>query len=186
MQWTNAALAASLCLLWGCSLPAPHAAPPLGGAAPAAPDAVEARRLLLVQALSKSSIAVVRNKDGLLQFNLPTDFAFTTDSADIMADMREELDQLAMTLNSPAVLQMRLLIVGYTDSAGPEAVNDRLSLARAQSVAKYVQAKGVDVGRITVEGRGARQPMASNDQSYGRALNRRVEIVLSEPASGPR
>jgi outer membrane protein OmpA-like peptidoglycan-associated protein len=100
--------------------------------------------------------------------------------------MREELDQLASTLNSSAVLHMRLLIVGYTDSVGADAVNDRLSLARAQSVAKYVQSKGVDVARITVEGRGERQPMASNDQGYGRALNRRVEIVLSEPLSAQR
>jgi outer membrane protein OmpA-like peptidoglycan-associated protein len=60
-----------------------------------------------------------------------------------------------------------------------------LSLARAHSVAQYIQSKGVDADRIKVEGRGERQPMVSNDQGYGRALNRRVEIVLTEPASSP-
>jgi len=79
---------------------------------------------------------------------------------------------------------MRLLVVGYTDNQGSEAVNDPLSLARAHSVAKYIQSKGVDGSRITVEGRGEKQPMISNDQSLGRALNRRVEIVLTEPAAG--
>jgi outer membrane protein OmpA-like peptidoglycan-associated protein len=144
---------------------------------------MEARRVTLVQNLSKSGISAVRNKDDQLQFNLPSDFAFGSDSADIKAEMRRDLDQLAASLNDSAVRRMRLQVIGYTDSQGPEEVNDPLSLARAQSVARYIQSKGVDADRIKVEGRGERQPMVSNDQRYGRALNRRVEIVLTEDGS---
>jgi outer membrane protein OmpA-like peptidoglycan-associated protein len=142
---------------------------------------MESRRLTLVDSLAKTGISAVRNKDDQLQFNLPTDFAFDSDNADIKANMREDLDQLAAGLNSASVLRMSVLVVGYTDDQGPDAVNDPLSLARAHSVARYIQGKGVAASRITVEGRGEKQPLVSNVQSLGRALNRRVEIVLTEP-----
>ena len=172
-------------LLCGCTTPAPDAGLASGGVGPNWSPAMEARRLTLVQALSASGISAVRNKDDQLQFNFPTDFAFASDSADIKADMRDDLDHLAAALNSPTVARMRVRIVGYTDNQGPDAVNDPLSLSRAHSVARYIQGKGVDADRITVEGRGEKQPMVSNDQSYGRALNRRVEIVLTEPVAVP-
>ena len=183
LRWTQAALSAMALLLWGCATPAPDAGVAAGGASPNWSAPMEAQRLTLVQALRKSGISAVRNKDDRLQFNLPTDFAFDSDSAEIKADMRDDLNQLAASLTSPTVLRMRLLVVGYTDNQGSADLNDALSLARAHSVAKYIQSKGVDAGRITVEGRGQKQPMVSNDQSYGRALNRRVEIVLTEPAA---
>jgi outer membrane protein OmpA-like peptidoglycan-associated protein len=72
-------------------------------------------------------------------------------------------------------------IVGYTDSRGDDATNDSLSLARAVSVGKYLEGKGIASRRIEVEGRGEHRPMVSNDKSYGRALNRRVEIFLRDP-----
>jgi len=185
-RWTKAALSALVLLLWGCTTPGPDAGPVgpavTGGSASWSP-VMEAQRLAMVRIMRKSGIAAVRNKDDQLQFNLPTDFAFDSDSAEIKPDMRDDLDQLAASLNSPQVLHMQLLVVGYTDDQGTDAVNDPLSLGRAHSVAKYIQSKGVDAGRIKVEGRGEKQPMVSNEQSYGRLLNRRVEIVLSEPAA---
>lgn len=185
LKWMMAVMPALW--LWGCATPAPEPGP-----GPAAPEtgstwsaAKEAQLLTLAQAMRKSGISAVRNRDDQLQFNLPSDFAFDSDSADIRADMREDLEQLAAGLNSPAARHMQLLVVGYTDDQGPEAVNDPLSLARARSVARQMQSNGVDARRITVEGRGEKQPMVSNDQSYGRALNRRVEIVLTEPPAAP-
>jgi outer membrane protein OmpA-like peptidoglycan-associated protein len=179
---TKACVPVVALLLWGCATPEADVAPAAAGTGPHWSAAMETRRLASIQTLRKSGISAVRNKDDQLQFNLPSDFAFDSDSADIKADMREDLDQLAASLNSPEILHMRLLVVGYTDNQGSEAVNDPLSLARAYSVAKHIQSKGVDAGRIKVEGRGERQPMVSNDRSYGRTLNRRVEIVLSDPA----
>lgn len=182
---TKAALSAMALLLWGCSTPGPDTGAAAGGASSKWSAAMEAQRVTLSQAMRKSGISAVRNKDDHLQFNLPSDFAFDSDSANIKADMRDDLDQMAAGLNSPAALRMRLRVVGYTDDQGSDAVNDPLSLARAQSVAKYIESRGVDASRITVEGRGERDPMVGNEQSYGRALNRRVEIVLTEPTAAP-
>lgn len=182
---TKAALSAMALFLWGCTTPGPDAGGAADGASPSWSPAMEAQRATLVQTLRKSGISAVRNKDDQLQFNLPSDFAFDSESADIKPDMREDLDQLATSLNGASVRHMRLLVVGFTDDQGTDAVNDPLSLARAHSVARYIQSKGVDGERITVEGRGEKQPMVSNDQNYGRVLNRRVEIVLSEPKTAP-
>jgi outer membrane protein OmpA-like peptidoglycan-associated protein len=173
---------ATALLVWGCAAPGTDGAAATGPGDANWSAAMETRRLSAIQFLRKSGISAVRNKDDQLQFNLPSDFAFASDSADIQADMRNDLDQLAASLNSPAFLHMRLLIVGYTDDQGSDAVNDPLSLARASSVARHIQGKGVDANRIQVEGRGERQPMVSNEQRYGRSLNRRVEIVLTDPA----
>jgi len=178
---TKVALSALALMLWGCTTPAPELGPATRGARSNWSTAMEAQRVALSQAMRNSGVSAVRNKDDQLQFNLPTDFAFDSDSADIKASMQEDLEQLAVSLNSPAAVRMRLLVVGYTDDQGSDAMNDPLSLARAHSVARQIQSKGVDARRITVEGRGERQPMVSNEQPYGRALNRRVEIVLSEP-----
>jgi outer membrane protein OmpA-like peptidoglycan-associated protein len=187
LGWTKGAMPVMALSLWACTstAPAPDAGRDAVNVGPTWSAAMEARRVMLVQTLSKSGVSAVRNKDDQLQFNLPTDFAFASDSADIRAEMKGDLDQLAASLKGPAVLHMRLQVVGYTDSQGSDAVNDALSLARAHSVARYIQSKGVDARRITVEGRGEKQPMVSNDQGYGRALNRRVEIVLTDSEAGP-
>lgn len=182
---TKAALSAVALLLWGCTTPGPNADPAARGDNANWSSTMEAQRLSMIKVLRKSGVSAVRNKDDQLQFNLPTDFAFDSDSAEIKPDMREDLDELAASLNSPTVQRMRLLVVGYTDNQGSDAANDALSLARAHSVAKYIQSKGVDAGRITVEGRGEKQPMVSNEQNYGRVLNRRVEIVLTDPGAVP-
>jgi outer membrane protein OmpA-like peptidoglycan-associated protein len=76
---------------------------------------------------------------------------------------------------------MIVRIVGHTDSTGSDAVNDPLSLRRAESVRNYLSDRGVGAGRIEVAGRGSREPVASNDTAEGRAKNRRVEIFLREP-----
>ncbi len=65
---------------------------------------------------------------------------------------------------------------------GDNAGNDVLSLARAVNVGKHLEGRGIAANRIEVGGRGERDPMVSNDKGYGRALNRRVEIYLREPA----
>jgi len=68
-------------------------------------------------------------------------------------------------------------IRGHTSSEGSEAYNLSLSEARAQSVVADLVARGLDPGRITAAGLGESQPMASNSDEAGRALNRRVEVA---------
>ena len=69
------------------------------------------------------------------------------------------------------------------DATGSEASKDRLSLARASNVRDYLRNLGVDPNRMIVNVRSEREPIASNDTAGGRAQNRRVEILLSEPTA---
>ena len=75
-------------------------------------------------------------------------------------------------------------IVGHTDSTGSDAINNPLSLARAESARNFLTMRGVSGARIQVEGRGSHQPVASNDTLDGRARNRRVEIYVGERPRG--
>ncbi|HTF19204.1 MAG TPA: OmpA family protein [Chryseolinea sp.] len=75
------------------------------------------------------------------------------------------------------------LIEGHTDNQGNPVLNNALSIRRANSVARYLTEKGVDPGRLSVRGYGARRPLVSNDDEIeGRQLNRRIEISLIKVA----
>lgn len=67
-------------------------------------------------------------------------------------------------------------IQGHTDSIGTKAYNEVLSLRRAEAVRTYLIDKGIDENRLSCEGFGFSNPVASNKTDKGRALNRRVEI----------
>ncbi len=72
----------------------------------------------------------------------------------------------------------RLLVVGHADVRGSKAVNARLSLARARAVASYLVDLGVPESAIQVAGRGADEPVDSNQSGTGRGANRRVDVTL--------
>jgi OOP family OmpA-OmpF porin len=74
----------------------------------------------------------------------------------------------------------KLLIAGHTDSTHGEDYNLRLSLARANSVKKYLVSKGISEDALTTQGFGKRKPMASNATEAGRRENRRVEFFILE------
>jgi outer membrane protein OmpA-like peptidoglycan-associated protein len=69
-----------------------------------------------------------------------------------------------------------LELIGYSDSTGSAKTNQKLSLARAESVRKYLVKKGVASSRISTKGEGPANPVADNKTKEGREKNRRVEI----------
>jgi outer membrane protein len=71
-------------------------------------------------------------------------------------------------------------VVGHTDSVGPEAYNQKLSERRAQTVADFLESKGIAQDRLQVSGRGESDPIASNDTPEGRAQNRRVTLSRTD------
>jgi outer membrane protein OmpA-like peptidoglycan-associated protein len=75
---------------------------------------------------------------------------------------------------------MEVRIVGHTDSTGSDAINNPLSVNRAQSARDYLVARGVSISRISIDGRGSREPVADNGTADGRARNRRIDIFLAE------
>lgn len=72
---------------------------------------------------------------------------------------------------------LRITVAGHTDSVGGAAGNQRLSEARAASVAAYLVRNGVAVPRVRATGFGEDRPVASNDTERGRRLNRRIEFA---------
>lgn len=139
---------------------------------------MEDKREALARASAGTGIDVQRTDDNRLRVNVPSDFSFDVGRADIKPAMRPVLDEMARNLD-PGV---RVWVVGHTDSTGSEATNQPLSVERAQAVRSYLVGRGVPSTRIHVDGRGEREPVASNDTDAGRAQNRRVEVLLAEQA----
>ena len=71
-------------------------------------------------------------------------------------------------------------VTGHSDSTGDDAYNQKLSERRAQSVATYLEGKGIAPGRLTVIGAGETQPVADNGTAEGRAQNRRVVLQRTD------
>ncbi|MFZ4689923.1 MAG: OmpA family protein [Polymorphobacter sp.] len=112
-----------------------------------------------------------------INIKLPSGISFDFNSAAVKPEFRPALDQVAQTLAS---YQSTFIDVsGHTDSIGSDAVNQKLSEQRAQSVADYLSYQGVNRARVATRGFGKSFPIASNDTEQGRAENRRVEIKLS-------
>ena len=104
------------------------------------------------------------------------DAFFDFDKAVLKPDGKAKLDDLASKLGG---LNLEVIIaVGHTDSIGPDAYNQKLSIRRAEAVKSYLVGKGVDAKRVYTEGKGEKQPVATNKTSAGRAQNRRVEIEV--------
>ncbi len=76
--------------------------------------------------------------------------------------------------------QYHVEVQGHTDSTGPKAWNDTLSMMRAESVVEFLAASGVDAERLTAVGYGSSEPMVLNDTKEGRQQNRRVDFKPSE------
>lgn len=102
---------------------------------------------------------------------------FATNKYDLNADAKKNLSQFAQILKE--YNDADVAIYGHTDSTGSDAINDPLSLNRANSVAQYLKSLGVSSNQIkNVEGFGSKEPVADNSTAAGRAQNRRVEVYM--------
>ncbi|MEO6939704.1 MAG: OmpA family protein [Candidatus Kapaibacterium sp.] len=88
-----------------------------------------------------------------------------------------DLDRLAKVMTKHPMLQSQ--IAAYTDARGPLYKNMELSQQRALAVRAYLASKGLSPERLPAKGFGPAFPVASNDTAEGRALNRRVEFVIT-------
>jgi outer membrane protein OmpA-like peptidoglycan-associated protein len=139
------------------------------------------KKMAMERATMGSGVQVSQTPDNQLKLNIPSDLSFDTGRADIKPNMRPILDQFASGLSNQPNTEIR--IIGHTDNTGSDAVNDPLSVQRAQAARQYLAARGVDPNRIVIAGRGEREPIADNRTDAGRAQNRRVEIFLGEKAN---
>jgi outer membrane protein OmpA-like peptidoglycan-associated protein len=133
-------------------------------------NGIENRLLGFIQDKSKPA-------DNTTWFNFDR-LLFDTGEATLKAESGEQLQNIAEIMKVfPAV---SIKIGGYTDSVGNAATNKKLSEARAQSVMKELQNRGVDAKRLAAEGYGQQFPVASNATEDGREQNRRVAVRVTK------
>ncbi|MGK9231623.1 OmpA family protein [Inquilinus limosus] len=125
--------------------------------------------------LAGTGIDVTRRGDNLI-LDIPGDVTFATDSATIKPQFYGPLDSVAATLNQ--YTDTYIDVIGHTDNTGSAEYNQRLSEARARSVADYISSRGVYPPRINIGGAGETQPIASNATAAGRQENRRVALTI--------
>ncbi len=142
------------------------------------------KKAAMERATQGTGVAVTQTADNQLKLQIPSDVSFDTGRSDIKSNLRPILDQFASGLSSQPNTEVR--IIGHTDNVGSDAVNDPLSLQRAQSTRDYLAARGVSPSRVSIDGRGEREPIATNATADGRAQNRRVEIFLAERAAAAK
>lgn len=100
---------------------------------------------------------------------------FAFNKANLRTEDMPVLDEAAETLRSKP--DIRVDVNGYCDAIGSEQYNLRLSQRRADTVAKYLEGKGISADRLIPQGFGKTNFVASNDTAEGRAENRRVELA---------
>lgn len=152
-------------------------------------DALEARSQQKAEELAAAEAEIQRLKDELgfketqegqvLTMSGSTLFKF--DSADLLDAAEPRLEQVAEVLLE---VEQPLVLEGHTDAVGDTEYNRELSARRAESVKDFLVDAGVPSERISIQALGENDPIASNDSVEGRALNRRVELVLPEAMGG--
>ncbi|PVZ20090.1 MULTISPECIES: OmpA family protein [unclassified Pseudomonas] len=120
----------------------------------------------------------VERRDDLLVVTAPVDSSFNPDRPSmLMPVVLGPITNVAKLLEPDP--QGAVLILGHADSTGAADVNKKLSLERAQSVAAIFRLSGLERTRLSLRGMGSVMPRAANDSVAGRALNRRVEMIVT-------
>ncbi len=129
------------------------------------------------QAKELAAIAEVVKSDNGIQVFLKNDILFATNSSELTADSMQTLTDLNRVLKKYP--QNRIVVQGYTDSTGTDAINNRLSKERAKAVYDFLLGSGLKTKSITYIGYGSANPIASNSTAAGRAQNRRVVLSIT-------
>ncbi|MDX8405205.1 MAG: OmpA family protein, partial [Mariprofundus sp.] len=126
----------------------------------------------------------VQSDGAKMRITLPADILFDTDKSILKPRFRKQLEAAAALVRNRHA--QRIVVTGHTDSRASEPYNQALSERRAKAVANYLARRGINLATIYTDGKGELQPRADNNTVSGRALNRRVEILLEGSAKGVR
>jgi outer membrane protein OmpA-like peptidoglycan-associated protein len=105
------------------------------------------------------------------------DVLFATNKAELKSSGLVNINKLAHFLAENP--DRKVIVEGYTDSTGAANYNQSLSERRANSVRMALVKMGVDPARVVAQGYGKEYPVAENSSVSGRAMNRRVEVTIS-------
>ncbi len=134
----------------------------------------------LAQEQARNDVQIQQLRQDVLLLTLDSDIQFATGSAAIQPGLRDTLSKIAGVLGDYPGTQVS--IIGHTDSTGSPEFNQGLSERRAEAVRNELVAFGVPAPQLFTLGRGETEPRADNATDAGRAANRRVELVLTQPA----
>ena len=123
---------------------------------------------------SPDDIAKALEKDGRVVIS--GGILFETDSAELMPSAADLVTRLSDVMKQNP--DLKVAVVGHTDSTGDYNYNLKLSERRANAIVEALVKDGVAANRLAAVGVGPLSPVASNDTTAGRAQNRRVELVL--------
>lgn len=130
----------------------------------------------------KGSNLQLERRENLIVIVASADSAFKPTRPDLlMPAMLGPFSRVAKVVEGDP--KTAVLVLGHADSTGAMAANTRLSLDRAKSVAAIFRMSGLQGNRLTLRGMGSVMPRAANDSNEGRALNRRVEIMMTPQAT---
>lgn len=150
----------------------------VGGAIGHSMDKKEKELRQIAAERDAKAMQVERLNDDLLRVSVASEASFDFDKAAIKPEFKPTLDQVAGVLRDDP--NLRIQVIGHTDSVGSETYNQQLSERRARATADYLISQGVSASQVTIEGRGESEPRTSNSTAEGRAQNRRVEIYLKQ------
>ncbi|AYG46341.1 OmpA family protein [Pseudomonas sp. Leaf58] len=131
----------------------------------------------LREAIKDSKLELER-RDNVLAVTIPVDSSYNPDRPNMLLPMTlGPITRVAKTVEGDS--KTAVLVLGHADSSGAAAANQKLSLERAASVSAIFRLSGLQRDRLTLKGMGSVMPRAANDSAEGRALNRRVEMLLT-------
>ncbi|MEE4887685.1 OmpA family protein [Pseudomonas alliivorans] len=131
-----------------------------------------------VRAAIKDTPFELERREDLLAITAPVDSSFNPDRPAMLLPITlGPITRLAKAVEGDK--KTAVLILGHADTSGPTEANQKISQERAQSVAAIFRLSGLERQRLSQRGMGAVMPRAANDSAQGRALNRRVEILMT-------
>lgn len=136
----------------------------------------------LAEETRRKELSVARTAEDTVRVDISSDASFDVNSAVIKSNARQTYVKIAGVLKTYP--ESIIHVVGHTDSDGTDQHNQGLSERRASAVASLLTGEGVPGSRIRTEGRGKREPVASNSTAEGKRRNRRVDIVIKTVVEG--
>ncbi len=131
----------------------------------------------LREAIKDSTFELERRED-VLVVTIPVEGAYNPDRPSMLLPITlGPITRVAKVLETDP--KTAVLVLGHADTSGAAAVNQKLSQERAASVSAIFRLSGLQRDRLMLRGMGSVMPRAANDSVEGRALNRRVEMLLT-------
>lgn len=140
-------------------------------------DKERVRGELKKRLLQKKGDISITTKDSEISLVL-NNLKFKPNQAELLPGESNKLEELFETLKT--VEKRTFMIVGHTADVGNPTAELELSIKRAESIAKYLISRGIDEKRVLYTGKGALEPVSSNDSEESKRQNRRVEVIILE------